>query len=100
MKWFNKLAHTCAMTTGSPYAFIFAMGLVAAWIISGPFLRWSDTWQLVANTATTIITTLLVLLIQHTQNVNDTALHKKLDEIIRAIDKADNTLIGIEDDIE
>jgi low affinity Fe/Cu permease len=70
--------------------------VIAAWVISGPFFHYSDTWQLVINTGTTIVTFLMVFLIQNTQNRDARAINLKLDELIRAIDKARNQMINIE----
>lgn len=93
---FSKIATKVSEFTGSPLAFFLALLAVLVWGISGPFFQFSEVWQLVINTSTTIITFLLVFLIQHSQNRDTKAMHKKLDELIRAIDKADNKLRGIE----
>ena len=93
---FSRIATRVSDFTGSPLAFFLALLAVLAWGISGPFFQFSEVWQLVINTSTTIITFLLVFLIQHSQNRDTKAMHKKLDELIRAIDKADNKLRGIE----
>ena len=74
--------------------------MIIVWAISGPFFKFSETWQLVINTGTTIVTFLMVFLIQNTQNRDSEALHLKLDELIRVLEKADNTLIEAEDDTE
>ena len=81
---------------GSPFAFIACVTFVLIWAVTGPLFGFSDTWQLVINTSTTIITFLMVFLIQNTQNRDNGALHAKLDELIRARPSADNEFIGIE----
>lgn len=81
---------------GSKWAFAGALLLIIGWAATGPFFRYSDTWQLVVNTATTIVTFLMVFLIQNTQNRDAKAIHLKLDEIIRAHRRADNQMIDIE----
>jgi low affinity Fe/Cu permease len=81
---------------GSPFAFLACISFVVLWAISGPLFGFSDTWQLVINTSTTIITFLMVFLIQNTQNRDNGALQAKLDELIRATVEADNESIGIE----
>ncbi len=95
-KLFTKFANKVAEYTGSPFAFIACVTFVLVWAISGPAFGFSDTWQLVINTSTTIITFLMVFLIQNTQNRDNGALHAKLDELIRAMVDADNEFIGIE----
>lgn len=94
--WFGKVAAKAAGWVGSPWAFVFALVCVLLWGIVGPYYRYSDTWQLVINTATTVITFLIVFLIQNTQNRDARALHLKLDEVIRAIHSAHNEMINIE----
>lgn len=94
---FTRFAAKCARFVGSPWAFLFAFFLVVIWAMSGPFFGFSDTWELVINTATTIITFLMVFLIQNTQNRDAQALHLKLDTLIAAIKKADNDLIDCEE---
>ena len=81
---------------GEPSAFIIALGIVIVWGVTGPIFHWSDTWQLVINTGTTIVTFLMVFLIQNAQNRDAAAIQAKLDEIIRAIEGARNQFIGIE----
>lgn len=95
---FRRVAKWTSTVTGSPSAFILSTGLIALWAVSGPFFNFSDTWQLVVNTATTVLTFLMVFLIQNTQNRDAHAIHLKLDEIIRAIRPARNELIDIEED--
>ncbi len=94
---FRKISHWTSDKVGSPWAFVVALLVIIVWAISGPLFGFSDTWQLVINTGTTILTFLMVFLIQNTQNRDARAIHLKLDELIRAIDPARNTLIDIED---
>jgi low affinity Fe/Cu permease len=94
-KLFARFANATARVTGSPYAFILCVVLVLVWAGSGPMFHFSETWQLVINTGTTIITFLMVFLIQNTQNRDGFALQTKLDELIRASD-AGNEFMGIE----
>jgi len=93
---FDKLAQTVARGAGKPLTFIMAAALVIVWGVSGPIFGFSDTWQLVINTGTTIVTFLMVFLIQNTQNRDAKAIHLKLDEIIRSIQPAHNEMIDIE----
>ncbi|MGE0044178.1 MAG: low affinity iron permease family protein [Hyphomonadaceae bacterium] len=92
---FTAFANSTAKFVGKPYVFIAAFAVVAIWAMLGPAFRYSDTWQLVINTSTTIITFLMVFLIQNSQNRHDSAIHAKLDELIRC-GEADNKYIGIE----
>jgi low affinity Fe/Cu permease len=85
-----------AAAAGQPAAFTLASLLILMWIGTGPVFGWSDTWQLVVNTATTIVTFLMVFLIQNSQNRDAAAIQAKLDEVIRAMDNARNEFIGIE----
>jgi len=85
---FRKFAQHTSNTTGSPWAFLLAVVVVVVWAITGPLFGYSDTWQLVINTGTTIVTFLMVFLIQNTQNRDAIALHLKLDELLRAIEGA------------
>jgi low affinity Fe/Cu permease len=94
--WFSRTAAKAAMLVGTPWAFILAVVLVIVWGISGPYYHYSDTWQLVINTGTTVVTFLIVFLIQNTQYRDARALHLKLDEVIRSIQSAHNELIDIE----
>jgi len=94
---FRKFANKVSEITGSPWAFIAAGGIIAAWAISGPLFHFSDTWQLVINTGTTIITFLMVFLIQNTQNRDAKAIHLKLDELLRAHEAARNSMVDLED---
>ena len=93
---FNRLATSFARLAGRPSAFSIAVALILFWVLTGPISNWSDTWQLVVNTATTIITFLMVFLIQNSQNRDAAAIQAKLDEIIRAGAHARNEFIGIE----
>jgi low affinity Fe/Cu permease len=94
-KIFTRFATTVSKWTGRPVAFILCCALVLVWALSGPLFGFSDTWQLVINTTTTIVTFLMVFLIQNTQNRDNAAIQAKLDEIIRTSD-SDNKFIGIE----
>lgn len=94
---FSKVAGKVSEAIGSPWAFIAALGAIVVWLISGPVLGFSDTWQLIINTSTTIVTFLTVFLIQHTQNKNDRATQLKLDEIIHSIRNARNDFINLEE---
>jgi low affinity Fe/Cu permease len=93
---FTIIATRTAFVMGQPAAFAVALGLIILWVISGPVFNWSDTWQLVVNTATTIATFLMVFLIQNSQNRDAAAIQAKLDELIRSAQKARNQFIGIE----
>jgi len=95
-KQFQSLAATVSAVVGSKWAFLVALLVIAGWAMSGPYFHYSDTWQLVVNTATTIITFLMVFLIQNTQNRDARAIHLKLDEIIRSMRHAHNEMIDIE----
>jgi low affinity Fe/Cu permease len=94
---FRSLAQATASAIGSPYAFGLALIAVVIWAASGPAFHYSDTWQLVINTATTVVTFLVVFMIQNTQNRDSRAIHLKLDELIRAVDAARNRLLDVED---
>ena len=93
---FARFAQAVSDAAGSPWAFGLALFLVGAWALSGPFLHFSEVWQLTINTGTTIITFLMVFLIQNAQNRDASAIQSKLDELIRALDGARNEFIGIE----
>ncbi len=95
--WFTRLAKRTAHTTGQPVTFALAVLVILGWAISGPLFRWSDTWQLVVNTGTTIITFLMVFLIQSTQNRDAEAVHVKLDELLRVSPGAHNVLMDLEE---
>src|SRR5215813_15452470 len=94
---FHSFAHRVAEAVGSAWAFFFALLVVIIWAITGPAFGYSDTWQLVINTGTTIITFLMVFLIQHTQNRDSRAVHLKLDELIRSVGSARNRLVNLEE---
>ncbi|GAO43440.1 low affinity iron permease family protein [Flavihumibacter petaseus] len=94
---FDKIAGKITRAVGSPYAFIIATIIVIGWAITGPVAHYSETWQLIINTGTTIITFLMVFIIQQSQNKDTMAIQLKLNELIQAIEKADNKLIDIED---
>jgi low affinity Fe/Cu permease len=94
---FHRVARAAAKTMGSPLAFVVAVAIVAGWAVSGPFFGWSDTWQLVINTGTTIVTFLMVFLIQNTQNRDALAVHLKLDELLHAVGRARDELVDLED---
>ncbi len=93
---FGKFAARSSHYLGSRWAFVAAIGVIVAWALTGPIFHYSDTWQLVINTGTTIVTFLMVFLIQNTQNRDARAIHLKLNELIHAIDKAKNKMIDVE----
>jgi low affinity Fe/Cu permease len=93
---FGKFAARCSHYLGSRWAFLVAIGVIVVWAFTGPVFHYSDTWQLIINTGTTIVTFLMVFLIQNTQNRDAKAIHLKLNELIHAIDKAKNQMIDVE----
>src|SRR5438876_11163372 len=94
---FRHFAHRAATMMGNPWCFFLAVVVIIGWAVSGPLFHFSDTWQLVINTGTTIVTFLMVFLIQNTQNRDATAIHLKLDELIRAMQGARNRMIDLDD---
>ena len=97
MGWMERMSTRMTAWTGSSLAFGLAGGTVAVWAVTGPFFNFSDTWQLVINTGTTIVTFLMVFLIQQTQNKDGLAIQLKLNELVAALEGASNRLISVED---
>ena len=99
-RWFAHAASRVSEVLGSAWAFLVAVVVIVVWGVTGPLFGFSDTWQLVINTGTTIVTFLMVFVIQNTQNRDSKATQLKLDELLRAVDKARLTFIGAEDEDE
>ncbi len=93
---FGRIARYASDALGTAGAFVLALAIVLFWGLSGPLFHFSDTWQLVINTGTTIVTFLMVFLVQHTQNRESRALHLKIDELLRSVKRARNQLIDLE----
>jgi low affinity Fe/Cu permease len=95
-KFFNLFATKTSTAAGQPLTFVIALSIIVIWAVTGPMFGYSDTWQLIINTGTTIVTFLMVFLIQNSQNRDAAAMQAKLDELLRAVDKAREQFIGIE----
>jgi low affinity Fe/Cu permease len=95
--WLERASHTVTQGVGTSWAFAAAVAVVLAWALTGPIFKYSNTWQLVINTGTTIVTFLMVFLIQRSQNKDSRAVHLKLNELVSAMEGASNRLIDVED---
>ena len=95
--FFRRFAHSTSVTVGTPWAFFLAVSIIVVWAITGPTFHYSDSWQLIINTGTTIVTFLMVFLIQNTQNREARVTQLKLDELIRAVKQARNRLVALEE---
>jgi low affinity Fe/Cu permease len=94
--WFSSFATRSSQVVGSPWAFVAAIGIIFVWAVTGPMFHFSDTWQLIINTGTTIVTFLMVFLIQNTQNRDAKGIHLKLNELVHTLKGAHNELIDVE----
>ena len=95
-RFFTRIATTISIAAGQPVTFLLAVAIILVWGITGPIFHFSDTWQLIINTGTTIVTFLMVFLIQNAQNRDAAAMQAKLDELLRAVGKARDRFIGVE----
>lgn len=95
-RFFTRIATSMSIAAGHPLTFLSAVGVILVWVITGPIFNFSDTWQLIINTGTTIVTFLMVFLIQNAQNRDAAAMQAKLDELLRAVGKARDQFIGVE----
>lgn len=95
--WFTRFAKRVALLAGKPATFMLAVIIIVVWGVTGPIFHYSDTWQLVINTGTTIVTFLMVFLIQNTQNRDSEALHIKLDELIKGLQSTNNAMLDLEE---
>ncbi len=95
--WFTRIAKWASRTAGKPSTFMVALVIILLWLLTGPIFHFSDTWQLVINTGTTIVTFLMVFLIQNTQNRDQEALQIKLDEVLRSMENAHTVLLDLEE---
>ncbi|HEY5346946.1 MAG TPA: low affinity iron permease family protein [Rhizomicrobium sp.] len=95
-RFFTAFANKVARATGQPISFVLCCVVILVWAFAGPIFHYSDTWQLIINTGTTIVTFLMVFLIQNTQNRDGAAIQAKLDELVRALETANNRFVGIE----
>jgi len=93
---FAKMSQALSMWAGSPKTFVVAVALIVIWAMTGPMFHYNDTWQLIINTSTTIITFLMVFVIQNTQNRDNDILHLKIDELLRATTDAQNAMLGLD----
>ena len=100
MPWMDTCSSAITKWAGSSLAFLIAFLLVLGWAVLGPYFRYSETWQITINTVTTIITFLMVFLVQHSQNKDAKAIHLKLDELVKAVDGARDAIAGIESQSE
>jgi low affinity Fe/Cu permease len=96
VQMFSRFSNWWAIVLGKPLAFIIACTFTLLWAVSGPVFDYSDTWQLIINTSTTVITFLMLFIVQHTQNSDTSAIQRKLDELILALEEPDDAIAGIE----